>query len=61
MIQKKDELTDLIWISRFWAQYSKLPETLKEGFISLVESVKKDIEEEGKNTGNREQAEGNNL
>ncbi|MDR0464394.1 MAG: hypothetical protein LBG94_04665 [Treponema sp.] len=48
MIQKKDELKDFMWISRFWAIYSKLPETLKEGFISLVESVKKCIEEEGK-------------
>ena len=48
MTQRKDELANSIWISRFWAQYSKLPETLKEGFISLVESVKKGIEEEGK-------------
>jgi len=43
---KKHELANLVWISRFWAQYSKLPEALKEGFCSLALSITKEIEEE---------------
>lgn len=48
MKHKKDELMNSAWISRFWAQYSKLPETLKEGFCSLVLNLTKEIEEDGK-------------
>jgi len=48
MKHKKEKLANLIWVSHFWALYSKLPETLKEGFYSLVISIAKDIEEECK-------------
>jgi len=47
MKHKKADLTDLAWISRFWAQYSKLPEALKEGFCSMVFSITEEIEKEG--------------
>jgi len=43
MKQKKDDFTNLTWISRFWAQYSKLPESFKDGFYSLVINISKEI------------------
>jgi len=42
MKKRKYDLTNLAWISRFWAQYNKLPETLKDGFYSLVISISKE-------------------
>jgi len=45
MKQFNDELENLAWISRFWSQYSKLPETLKKVFFSLVINISKEIEE----------------
>jgi hypothetical protein len=37
-------LTEQVWISRFWAQYSKLPESLKKGFIGLAQNVAREAE-----------------
>jgi len=45
MKHKKDKTANLVWVSRFWAQYSKLPEPLKEGFCSLVMNIVKEIGE----------------
>ena len=57
---KKDDLLYLTWLSRFWALYSNLPETLQEGFSSLVLSISKEIEtERNEHNGDyREQAAG---
>ena len=44
MKHEDDRLANSAWISRFWAQYSKLPETLKDGFYSLVLNISKEIE-----------------
>ena len=48
MKQKNEKLANLAWISRFWALYSKLPETYKKGFSSLVINISKEIEKKGK-------------
>ena len=48
MKQKNEKLANLAWISRFWAQYSKLPETYKKGFYSLVINISKENEKKGK-------------
>jgi len=44
MKQKTEDLSNLTWISRFWALYNKLPETQKESFylfaLSIVNEVK---------------------
>ena len=48
MNENKENLANLIWISHFWALYSKLPEALKEGFYSLVISISEEIEEKCK-------------
>jgi len=54
MKQNNDELANSIWISRFWAQYNKLPESVKEGFCSLVIGISREIKEEsGDYTENR--------
>ena len=54
MMQKKEKLANLAWISRFWALYSKLPEVFKEGFCLLVMNLskenKKSLEDNEKNT-----------
>lgn len=46
MKYKEDDLANLVWISRFWAQYSKLLEIQKRGFYSLVLNTAKKIEKE---------------
>jgi len=48
MKHNKYEQANSAWIFGFWAKYNALPDALKEGFISLAESIKRDIEEEGK-------------
>ena len=57
MKQKKIELANLAWISRFWAFYNKLPETFKEGFYQLVLNIANAAYEdgEGEGTENKEQ------
>ena len=47
MEKLKDELENLIWVSRFWTLYNQLPESLKKGFCSLVNSFSKELEEKG--------------
>jgi len=44
MRQKRPELSFQVWISRFWAQYSVLPEPFKKGFVSLAENMTKNAE-----------------
>jgi len=52
MKQNHNDLTNLAWISHFWAQYNKLPEALKDGFYSLALSIaKENVREQG--TGSR--------
>lgn len=46
MKHNTDKLANSVWISRFWAQYSKLPEVLKNGFYSLVLSITKEAKNE---------------
>ena len=46
MKHKKSELANLAWVSHFWARYSKLPETFKEGFFSLAINITREIQEE---------------
>jgi hypothetical protein len=52
MGQKRSELSSSVWISRFWAQYSSLPEPLKKGFVSLAENMEKnaDLNKTGRKT-----------
>jgi hypothetical protein len=44
MRQKRPELSLLVWISRFWAQYSVLPEPFKKEFVCLAENMAKNAE-----------------
>jgi hypothetical protein len=39
MEQRWSELTDRAWISLLWAQYSKLPESFKNGFLNMAQSL----------------------
>jgi len=39
MEQKCSNLPSHVWLSRFWARYSTLPEPFKEVFFSLVKSI----------------------
>lgn len=47
MKHKKEESANSVWISRFWAQYNRLPEAFKEGFYSLTLSITNENEKEG--------------
>lgn len=40
------ELPPHVWISRLWAQYNVLPEHLKKGFVSLVQNMAKNAEQD---------------
>ena len=42
--EEKIQLPSQAWISLLWAQYNKLSEPLKEGFISLAQSMVKETE-----------------
>jgi len=37
MEQDRQELA--AWVSRFWGQYQILPESFKEGFLTLVKTI----------------------
>jgi hypothetical protein len=37
MEQRWPELSDRAWISRLWAQYSRLPESFKKGFFNMAQ------------------------
>ena len=43
-MQRWPESHSKAWLSRFWAEYGKLPEQMKEGFNSLAQSVAKAAE-----------------
>ena len=45
---KQQEMTEKAWVSRFWAGYSKLPETYKMGFFDMVQNLAKEVENQGK-------------
>jgi len=52
MKQDRAELTEKAWISRFWVQYGRLPEPLKEGFINLAQCLAQKTENRGKMASN---------
>jgi hypothetical protein len=43
-MQERSKMPSEVWVSLLWAQYSKLPEPLKEGFVSLAQSIAKETE-----------------
>jgi len=43
-MQKRSKIPSKAWVSLLWAQYNKLPEPLKEGFVSLAQSMAKETE-----------------
>jgi len=47
MDRKWSELPDRAWVSRLWAQYSTLPESLKRGFFSMAQYVAQESEHGG--------------
>ena len=49
-MQEKSKIPSEVWVSLLWAQYNKFPEPLKEGFVSLAESLAKDAEGGGAET-----------
>jgi len=49
-MQEKSKMPSEVLVSLLWAQYNKLPEPLKEGFVSLAESLAKEVEGEGAET-----------
>jgi hypothetical protein len=48
MKQNRPELVSSAWVSRFWAQYNKLPEPFKKGFFVLAQSMAKMAEKQYK-------------
>ncbi|MDR1837443.1 MAG: hypothetical protein LBQ89_07275 [Treponema sp.] len=43
-MQERSKTPSEVWVSLLWAQYNKLPEPLKEGFVSLAQSMAKETE-----------------
>jgi hypothetical protein len=43
------EMISSVWISGFWAQYNALPETYKEVFFNLIQSISKGLEKRTEN------------
>jgi len=39
MRPKQQKMTEKAWVSRFWAEYSRLPETYKMGFFNMVQNL----------------------
>jgi len=56
-MQEKSKMPSEVWISLLWAQYNKLPEPLKEGFVSLAQSMAKETESGDTDTETEEAAE----
>jgi hypothetical protein len=50
-------MSNLIWVSRFWAQYNKLSEPLKEGFINLAHSMVVETKSQNENKEMKEVSE----
>ena len=44
---KQQEMTEKAWISRFWAEYSKLPETYKIGFFGMAQNLAQEVGNQG--------------
>jgi hypothetical protein len=44
---KRQEMTEKAWVSRFWAEYSRLPETRKMGFFNLVQNLAREAGNQG--------------
>jgi hypothetical protein len=53
-MQERSKMPSEVWVSLLWAQYNKLPEPLKEGFVSLAQSMAK--ETEGRNRAKTKEA-----
>jgi len=49
-MQDRSKMPSEVWVSLLWAQYNKLPEPLKEGFVSLAQSMAKETESKGAET-----------
>ena len=49
-MQERSKMPTEVWISLLWAQYNNLPEPLKEGFVSLAQSMAKETEGGGAET-----------
>ena len=45
-MQERSKMPSEVWVSLLWAQYNKLPEALKEGFVNLAQSMAKETEVE---------------
>ena len=43
-MQERSKMPTEVWVSLLWAQYNKLPEPLKDGFVSLAQSMAKETE-----------------
>ena len=43
-MQERSKMPSKIWVSLLWAQYNKLSEPLKEGFVNLAQSMAKETE-----------------
>jgi len=49
-MQEESKMPSKAWVSLLWAQYNKLSEPLKEGFVSLAQSMAKETESKGTET-----------
>jgi hypothetical protein len=56
-MREKSKMPSEVWVSLLWAQYNKLPEPLKEGFVGLAQSMAKETEGEDTGTETKETAE----
>jgi hypothetical protein len=45
-MQERSKMPSKVWVSLLWAQYNKLSEPLKEGSVSLAQSMAKETEGE---------------
>jgi hypothetical protein len=48
-MQNTSELHFKAWVSRLWAQYSKLSEPLKQGFSNFAQSMVEETENQNSN------------
>jgi len=51
---ERSKMPSKVWVSLLWAQYNKLSEPLKEGFVSLAQSMAKETEGEDQETETKE-------
>jgi len=55
-MQERSKMPSKVWVSLLWAQYNKLSEPLKEGFVSLAQSMAKETEGKDQETETKEKA-----